>query len=232
MRPTPRSQPAKSPLSRDAVLDAGLRVLRARGIDGVTMRAVAAELDTGPASLYVYVKNRQDLLNQMFDLVTGEIHLSEAPDPTRWREQVEALLTQALEVMERHPGIARVPLAHVPSGPNAARVADHLIALLRAGQVDERSIAWFIDIAFLYVNATAFESSIYFEEGRQPDTDEVRDAFAQLDPAQYPNFFSVFEFATVGSSQERFRFGLRLLIEGLLHIAPPETGETVKSAPP
>ena len=89
MRPTPRSQPAKAPLSRDAVLDAGLRVLRARGIDGVTMRAVAAELQTGPASLYVYVKNRQDLLNQMFDLVMGEIDLSDPPDPARWREQVE-----------------------------------------------------------------------------------------------------------------------------------------------
>ena len=62
-----RDRPAKAPLSREAVIDAGLGVLRAEGIEGVTMRRVATELDTGAASLYVYVANRQDLLNQMFD---------------------------------------------------------------------------------------------------------------------------------------------------------------------
>jgi AcrR family transcriptional regulator len=185
------------------------------------MRAVAAELDTGPASLYVYVKNRQDLLNQMFDLVAGEIDLGGPPDPARWREQVESLLTRSVEVMERHPGIARVPLANIPSGPNAARVADHLIGLLRAGQVDERSIAWFVDIAGLYINAAAFESAIYLEEGREPDNAEIQEAFARLDPTQYPNFFSMFDLVTSGSGDERFRFGLQLLIEGLLHVTPP-----------
>src|SRR5438067_12753510 len=117
MRPSPRTQPAKAPLSKEAVLEAGLRILRTKGIDAVTMRAVAAELDTGAASLYVYVANRQELLNEMFDLVVGQIDLGEEPDHGRWREQLEALLTRILEMMESHHGIARVPLANVPTGP-------------------------------------------------------------------------------------------------------------------
>src|SRR5437763_10308510 len=150
MRPNPRSQPAKPPLSKESVLEAGLQVLRRKGIDAVTMRAVAGELDTGAASLYVYVANRQELLNEMFDLVVGQIDLGhEDPDPQRWREQLEALLTRVLETMERHPGIARVPLANVPTGPNATAVADRVIALLQAGGIDERSTAWFVDIVFL-----------------------------------------------------------------------------------
>jgi AcrR family transcriptional regulator len=44
-----RDRPAKPALSREAVVDAGLHVLRAEGIDAVTMRRVAAALDTGPA---------------------------------------------------------------------------------------------------------------------------------------------------------------------------------------
>ena len=116
MRPGPRTQPAKPPLSRDAVLEAGLRVLRARGIDGVTMRAVAAELETGAASLYVYFPNRKALLDAMFDEVAGGIDVSDTPDPARWREQLTALLTRAVEVMDAHPGIARVPLANPPTG--------------------------------------------------------------------------------------------------------------------
>src|ERR687885_131187 len=114
-----RDRPAKSPLSVDAVIDAGLRVLRKEGIDAVTMRRVAAELDTGPASLYVYVENRQDLLNKMFDTVAGEVDISEPPDPKRWREQLVELVTRIRDAMDRHPGIARVPLANIPTGPNA-----------------------------------------------------------------------------------------------------------------
>src|SRR5437868_7678511 len=105
-----RDRPAKAPLSRDAVIDAGLRILRAEGIDAVTMRRVASELDTGAASLYVYVENREDLLNQMFDAVVGEVDLADEPDPRRWREQLVAILTASRDAMDRHPGIARVPL--------------------------------------------------------------------------------------------------------------------------
>src|SRR2546421_10653116 len=121
MRESPRTQPAKPPLSKQAVLEAGLRVLRAKGIDGVTMRAVAAELDTGPASLYVYVQNRQDLLDQMFDAVVGEVDLGEKPNPRRWRKQLEDLLTRIRDAMDKYPGIARVPLANIPTGPHATR---------------------------------------------------------------------------------------------------------------
>jgi AcrR family transcriptional regulator len=227
MRTSPRSQPAKPPLSREAVLEAGLRVLRSHGIDGVTMRAVAAELDTGPASLYVYVENRQDLLNQMFDLVAGEVEPGAEPDPERWREQVEALLTRVLEVMNRYPGIARVPLANVPTGPRAAAIADHLIALLQAGGIDQRSIAWFIDIAFLFVNATAYETSIYVEEGREVDevVTDIRDSLTSLESGRHPHLVSLANLLTTGSGEDRFNFGLRLLIEGLLHAAPPEVDQ-------
>jgi AcrR family transcriptional regulator len=225
VRASPRTQPAKPPLSKEAVLAAGLRVLRAKGIEAVTMRAVAAELDTGAASLYVYVANREELLNEMFDLVVGEVDLGDEPDPKRWREQLERLAKRILETMERHHGIARVPLANIPTGPNATAVAEHLIALLRAGGVDDRSIAWFLDIVFLYINATAYETSIYIDSGVEEETlgEDLKDAFGRLDPAAYPNMLSMMELLTSGSGDERFAFGLRLLIEGLLHAPPPGT---------
>ena len=175
------------------MLQAGLSVLRANGIDGVTMRAVATELDTGPASLYVYVANRQELLDEMFDLVVSEIDLGDEPDPARWRDQLESLLVRILATLERHSGIARVPLANVPTGPNAAIVADRVIGLLRAGGIDDRSIGFFIDLVFLFINATAYETAIYVEEGvSQEGFDEaIREAFGRLDPATIPNTMSM-----------------------------------------
>jgi AcrR family transcriptional regulator len=222
--PSTRDRPAKAPLSREAVIDAGLRVLRTEGIEGVTMRRVAAELDTGPASLYVYVENRQDLLNQMFDAVVGEVELGGEPDPKRWREQLVAVLTAARDAMDRHPGIARVPLANVPTGPNATRAADHMLGILRAGGVDDRSAAWFLDVVALYLNASSYETSIYVEEGRQEEAvdEEVRDAFLQLDPAAYPNIMALLPLLTSGDGDQRFAFGLQLMINGLLNTEPPK----------
>ena len=211
-----RDRPAKTPLSIEAVIEAGLRILRAEGIDAVTMRRVAAELDTGPASLYVYVKNRQDLLNQMFDAVIGEVEPKGEPDAARWRAQLEELLTRMRDAMDRYPGIARVPLANIPTGPNATRGADHVLGILRAGGVDPQRAAWFVDVVFLYVNAAAFETSIYVEEGTGPeDQDEMQEAFRKLDPEQYPNMAALATELTSGTGDERFAFGLRLMIDGL-----------------
>src|SRR5262249_28345645 len=125
--PRPRStrdRPAKAPLSEDVILDTAMRILREEGLDAVTMRRLASELDTGPASLYVYIRNRDALLNALFDRIGGMVPLEE-PDPAHWREQLHRLVDNLLRVMEKHRGIAQVAVANVPTGENALRVADN-----------------------------------------------------------------------------------------------------------
>src|SRR5579863_9249469 len=90
-RRSTRDRPAKAPLSENAIVDAALAITRAEGVEAVTMRRVAAALDTGAASLYVYVRNRDELLRAMLDRVAGTVPLV-PPDPERWREQVHELM--------------------------------------------------------------------------------------------------------------------------------------------
>jgi AcrR family transcriptional regulator len=224
VRTSPRERPAKPPLSSDAVVRAGLSVLRAKGIDGVTMRAVAAELDTGAASLYVYFANRRALLEGMFEAVAAKIDLGPEPDPGRWREQLVALLNRIVERMDEHPGIARVPLANPPTGPSATRIAERLLALLAAGGVDDRSAAGFMDVVFLFVNATAYETSITVEEGSDDERliERMQREFSGLPPEQFPNFVRLLPISMTGSRKERFNFGLQLMITGLLYTDPPD----------
>src|ERR671923_2755399 len=93
-----RDRPAKAPLSEDAVVDSALAILRSEGLDAVTMRRVAAALDTGAASLYVYVSGREGLLQAMLDRVTSTIEL-EPPDASGWREQLHSLLQRMYQAM-------------------------------------------------------------------------------------------------------------------------------------
>src|SRR5580658_366894 len=96
-----RDRPAKPPLSQDAVVEAALAVLQSEGLEAVTMRRVAQALDTGAASLYVYVAGRDGLLQAMLDRVCASIEL-EVPDPARWRDQLHALLQRMYQALVAH----------------------------------------------------------------------------------------------------------------------------------
>src|ERR1700758_352984 len=100
-----RDRPAKAPLSEEAIVDAALAILKAGGLEAVSMRRVAAALDTGAGSLYVYVDGRDGLLQAMFDRIVTGVEL-EAPDPSRWRAQLHNLLERMRAQLIAHPGIA------------------------------------------------------------------------------------------------------------------------------
>jgi AcrR family transcriptional regulator len=101
-----RDRPAKAPLSENAVVDAALSILKSDGLEAVTMRRVAAALDTGAASLYVYVSGREGLLQAMLDRVTASIEL-DPPHPTRWRAQLHSLLRDCTRHCSLTPGWPR-----------------------------------------------------------------------------------------------------------------------------
>src|SRR4051794_11977133 len=93
-----RDRPAKPALSREAIVDAGLAIVRDEGIDALTMRRLAQELDTGPASLYVYVANRDELWTLLFDAAIAAVD-TELTEPERWREQLHGLAARIVQVM-------------------------------------------------------------------------------------------------------------------------------------
>src|SRR6202046_4428120 len=110
-----RDRPAKAPLSEGAIVDAALAILKAEGLEAVSMRRVAAALDTGAGSLYVYVDGRDGLLAAMFDRIIAAVKL-ETPDPSRWRAQLHNLLERVRAELGNHPGMAA---AAAPDSPPA-----------------------------------------------------------------------------------------------------------------
>src|ERR1700722_8883242 len=128
-----RDRPAKAPLSEDAVVGAALAILQSEGLEAVTMRRVAQALDTGAASLYVYVSGRDGLLQAMLDRVAATIEL-ESPDPSRWRAQVHSLLERMPQALVALPGIAALTLADPPTTEAVLLVTENLLGILLAGE--------------------------------------------------------------------------------------------------
>jgi AcrR family transcriptional regulator len=221
-----RTRPAKAPLSREAVVRAGLDILRAEGLAAVTMRRVAAELDTGPASLYVYVANSQELHRALLDAVIAEVPRPE-PDPARWRDQLVELLTASVRVLDGYPGIARVAIGDVPTGGNGLVMLETMIALLRAGGIEDDVAAWAGDILALYITAVAFERGVMRERTRTPEQqadfhERIHAVFRDLPAERYPNITAVLPALVRGDGEERFRFGLDVLVNGLLATPAPD----------
>jgi AcrR family transcriptional regulator len=214
-----RDRPAKAPLSERAIVDAALAVTKSEGLAAVTMRRVATELDTGAASLYVYFRNRDQLLRAMLDRVAGSVELVE-PDPKRWREQTFALLDGFRHALEAHPGLATVlPGEPIVTDESLAGV-ENLLALLVAGGIGRQDAAWACDILFLIVTATASEANVRADTGHSADDAEfverMRDAFEGLPPERYPQLADHAAELVTGDGDERFRFSIETFVDGLV----------------
>ena len=215
-----RDRPAKAPLSEAAIVEAALGILRTEGLEAVTMRRVAAELDTGPASLYVYVRNRDELVAAMLDRVSETVEL-ESPDPRRWRAQLHTLLTRMLKALEAHPGIAAVTVASPPTSVATLRFAENMLGILLAGGVSRQDAAWACDILPLLTTASAVESDTRRDRGltteadRQRAVGHMRDAFTTLPPEQFPLINSTLDEMVTGDTDDRFAFAIDVFVDGL-----------------
>jgi len=214
-----RDRPAKPPLSEDGILDVAMLILREEGLEAVTMRRLAGELDTGPASLYVYISGRDELRNAMLDRVAGMVEL-ETPDPAQWRAQLHRLMHGLLAAMVAHPGIATVAVANPPTTERSLLAAENMLALLRAGGVTDRDAGWACDILPLITTASAVEAAVHQQRGQEEsDGDFVQrlvQAFAALPPARFPNLTALAPEMTSGDGDERFRFAIDVFLDGLV----------------
>jgi AcrR family transcriptional regulator len=216
-----RDRPAKAPLSADAIVDAALSITSKEGLDAVTMRRVAAELDTGAASLYVYVRNRDELLRAMMDRVAATLP-PVAAEPERWREQVHDLTRGFREALDAYPGLASVLTGEAPTTKNVLAGAESLLGMLLAGGIASQDASWAVDILMLIVTATAIEADVRRASGLTTDADRddavarIHDTFAGLSPTRFPLLVGHASELVAGAGDERFRFAIDTFLDGLV----------------
>jgi AcrR family transcriptional regulator len=200
------------------ILETALGILRREGLDAVTMRRVAAELETGAASLYVYVSGRDELCQAMLEKVAGSVPL-EAPDRQRWRQQLYTLLDALRRSWASHPGLGREALTNPPADERTLLVTENILGLLRAGGVAAQDAAWAAEMLPALTMAAAVSA-----EARSPgpeEDDAGDDAFIALSPDRFPNITALSSELTRGDADTRFRFTVMAFLNGLPSPQPP-----------
>ncbi|RSM74026.1 TetR family transcriptional regulator [Amycolatopsis sp. WAC 01375] len=211
-----RERPAKPALTRGGIVAAAVAILREEGLRKVTMRRLAQELDTGAASLYVYVRNTAELHAAILDELLGTI----APPPPEgdWRDRLEQLLTGYTSTLLEYPGLALSALVARPSGENYLGLVENLLALLAEGDVPPERRAWGIDILLQHATATAAEHA---EQDSPDDWDALARAVRDADETTHPQIAAHAADLLTGRPEQRMSWGLRVLITGITHTGLP-----------
>jgi AcrR family transcriptional regulator len=223
-RTPPRERTIAQPLSQWAIVATALRILDAEGLDAVTMRRVAQDLRTSPASLYAYVSGKDEILDLVLEEAAGEVALPAEPDPGRWQEQVKELCRAVRDVMAAHRDLSLVALLRIPMGANSLTVADRLLGILLAGGLPKQAAAWAMERLFQYINADTLERALYTNrtpagvdpaEHRTEYLAQVQAYYQSLPANRFPHTAALLPELMSGAGDDRFEFGLDVIVAGL-----------------
>lgn len=192
-----------------------LTILREEGLSKVTMRRIATALDTGPASIYVYFHDTEDLHVQILDALLEQVGTSTVTEGS-WQDRLKALLTRYRDVLFDYPEMARMALSTRLSGPHYLALVDSALTLLQEGELPDREAAWGIDLLLLFVTAVAAEQSTrQATPGAAEEESALAFEVAAADARQYPQIARLGDELLSGTGPDRFEWGLDVLLAGM-----------------
>jgi AcrR family transcriptional regulator len=112
--PDPRGR--RVGLSREQVLLTALDLLDAQGLKGFTIRALAAELDVDPMTIYWHIKGKDEILDGVVALVLGRIEVDATGS---WDRQAAQMFRAHRHLLHQHPAVLDLLLSR-PARTSAA----------------------------------------------------------------------------------------------------------------
>lgn len=117
---------------------AAMELAAERGLDGISMRELAARMGTTPMAAYHHIESREHLVQLVVDRIGGT--LSFEPTSAPWDQRLTRWAHQIRDALRRYPGTAGWLLTNPPAGPNALVILETaLAALVDAGLDDEQA---------------------------------------------------------------------------------------------
>lgn len=199
------ARPSHPLLSRELIARTALSLVDRYGVDGASIRRVAAKIGVNPASLYNHVPNRAAMIEDVRALVSTHID-SRALRERQWEEGVAVWACSYREAFARHPQAIPLLMTTRASAPVLlAEYEDFVVAAEAVGWASH-------DVLPLL---TAFESFILGSVLDMSGPSVVFDPAGQEE--DFPRFAAAF--ATVAGEDQSdsvgtraFEMGLRMLI--------------------
>jgi AcrR family transcriptional regulator len=209
--------PRRAPLNKDRVLSAAVALADETGFESFSMRRLASELGVVPMALYKHVRNKEELLDGMVDIVFAEIE-----DPYSdidWKAAMRRRAISAREALKRHSWAIGLMESRMNPGPASLHHHNAVMRCLReAGFSFEMAVhAYSVQDSYIYGFALQ-EKTLPFEtpeESGKVVQQQAETIGEQL--AEYPYLIEVatnlpqsgYDYAV------EFEWGIDLILDGL-----------------
>lgn len=199
---------------------AAVALADAEGLDAVSIRRVAAELDARAMTLYSYIERKEDLLALMADEIAAEA-LVEEPLPAGWRDALMVLARRERELVRRHPWRVDLIAQRVAVGPNGMRHVEQKLTAFDGLGLD-RLTAWRC-LAVFNDYMTGFVVREHVERGAPRErgiNDAERAAVAEpyikelVESGEFPRLAPMIEQGVQGAD-DNFERGLSWVLDGI-----------------
>jgi TetR/AcrR family transcriptional regulator, tetracycline repressor protein len=212
--PPRRGAGQRAGLSRGPVLEAARRIVEAEGVDRLTMRRLAAELGVMPNALYTYFPHKEALLDALVDDLLAGIDAG-YPDEGDWREGLVRVMDSSRRLLLAHPQLVSVFISRPGIGPNAVRLGEVTLELLRRGGLDGERAAEALRVLLVYsLGFAAFQAPRVQGNagGRSARTEAT---FAGLPEDRFPAMHRLAGHLAAPTTDRQFHTGLGWLLDGI-----------------
>jgi len=213
-------------LTREKVVRAALRLLDKAGLDGLTLRKLAAELRVQAPALYWHFKNKQELLDEMATCILtdaiGQLLTGQEGDWADWAMQLGHGVRRML--LRHRDGAKMFSGTYLTNSALYLPIEAALRRLVEAGFTARDAICVYRTIYCYAVGFTIEEQAVYPRPGRRDPRYDLKRRAARMIPAeQFP--------LTLAAGEEMFDFdrqfqqGLQLIVRGLRASGRRATGK-------
>lgn len=203
----------REPLTPERILRTAVAIADAEGLESLSMRRVAAELDATPMALYNHVSSKDELLDGIAGQLLQEMDLSMI-DVGDWAKAIKAGYTEFRRVLLAHPNLLPVVQRKTTLTPEAMRPIELALSLLRAAGFgpEEALQAHWVLTGYTMGHVVWQESSPLFDE--QGAAEAARGRRRLLPADQFPYLVEVLPWLEACDMDGAYEFGLDALIEG------------------
>ncbi|MEO8475867.1 MAG: TetR/AcrR family transcriptional regulator [Actinomycetota bacterium] len=205
---------AGPPLSRERIVARAIALADAGGFDSLSMRHLAEDLDAAPMALYRHVANKEDLLDDMVDVVFAEMYPPVIGG--NWKQELRERGISARGALRRHQWAIGLMETRMHPGPASATHHNATMGCLREAGFPFREAVHAYSLLDSYTYGFALqERSIPFDTPEE--SADMAAATVGDQGSDYPYLAEVVvELGKQGYDYtEEFAFGLDLILDGL-----------------
>ncbi|TCM49442.1 TetR/AcrR family transcriptional regulator [Kribbella sp. VKM Ac-2568] len=212
--PRQRQRRPRGSLTPDRIVEAAERVATTEGFEALTVRAVAADLESSAMALYRHFATKELLVDALLDTVLGRFDCASPTDD--WLEDLRIFARSHRRLLTMHPWAVAPLFSHPSPGLNAVRIGEEALRILaRGGITDDAAVATFSGIIALNYGWSAF--TVARDDSAEPT---LPTALAALPADQFPLTISVATSMGNYGSDAHYNLVLNHLLTGVKSTAP------------